>query len=432
MPVLSARYHHIEPSAIRQAQIAFESRTDGVKAINVAVGNVSLPMHPAMQKRMCNLTSSESPFADGIVRYTPTVGTPEANDAMKRVLEASGVDTTALFTHITSGGSEAMELIILGVCDKNRPLLVIDPIYSNYHTMASRVGVPVVAVPRELGSDGTFTRLNVDAVEALISTHRPGALLIIPYDNPTGTMLDQGTIDSLAALCVRHDIWMVSDEAYRELHYGAQKLASVWRIDTAKVPGIEGKRVSIESVSKVWNACGLRIGAMVTDNELLHTQTVAEHTVTLCASAIGQYIFGAIAHENVEKLHEWFAIQRTYYETMSRALVQGLQTSEPRLIVTAPESSLYCVVDVRALVPESFEAHDFCVFCAQKGGCEIEGEMFTLLLSPMSGFYTQSNYAKDPGRSQIRIAYVQDASTMQKVPKILMSLLHDYLARVRS
>lgn len=429
MPSISKHFTAIQPSAIRQAQIEFDKRKDNVKAINVAVGNVQLPMHPAMQARMFALDANESPFKAGVVGYTGTVGTAEANDAMKQILRASGIEVTSLHTHITSGGSEAMELVILGVCSPDRPLLVIDPIYTNYHSLAKRVGVPVVALPRGLNDDGMFAEIDYYKIDELIKLHNPGALLVIPYDNPTGSYINHEMILTLARICVEHDMWFVSDEAYRELHYGDRALASIWLVNDVEVPGISGRRVSIESSSKVWNACGLRIGAIVSDNEEFHRQAVAEHTTTLCAGAISQYVFGALAHESVADLQMWFKKQRDYYHDLITTTVNGLKSRIRNLIVSAPEAALYSVVDFRNLVDEKFSAQEFGLFCAREGKVEIDGEWYTLLVAPMAGFYTDSNYVDNPGRTQIRIAYVHDQQTMQKVPELLDELLRKYLLK---
>jgi aspartate aminotransferase len=112
-----------------------------------------------------------------------------------------------------------------------------------------------------------------------------------PNDNPTGQFLNQQQLIDLAKICVKHNIWMVSDEAYRQLYYGEDGSSSVWKISEENVPGIAGTRISIESASKVWNACGLRIGGLVTDNLDFHTKSVSEYTANLCANAIGQEIW---------------------------------------------------------------------------------------------------------------------------------------------
>ena len=143
-PELSLHFQSRVPSAVRLTQIEFLKRTDKVTAVNTAIGNVSLPMHPAMQKRMFALNGSQSPFRDGVVKYTTTVGEVETNQTFLHLIEASGFTTQGLYCQVTDGGSHAMELALLGVCgpagSSLRPLLMIDPTYSNYSSMAERIG----------------------------------------------------------------------------------------------------------------------------------------------------------------------------------------------------------------------------------------------------------------------------------------------------
>ena len=121
-------------------------------------------------------------------------------------------------------------------------------------------------------------------------------------------------------------MWMVSDEAYRELFYDENsELVSIWGITDADVPGIEGRRISIETASKVWNACGLRIGALITDNAEFNNRSVAEYTANLCANVIGQYIFGALAHESKEQIAGWCKGIREYYKEIMFNVYNGLK-----------------------------------------------------------------------------------------------------------
>ena len=136
------------------------------------------------------------------------------------------------------------------------------------------------------------------------------------------------------------------------------------------MPGITGRRISIESASKIWNACGLRTGALVTDNPNFHQQAVAENTANLCANVIGQYIFGALLHESKEQLQAWFQKQRDYYRQMANTVTSGLKREVPELIVSIPHASLYTVVDVRNIFGENFDATDFVMYCARQGAVE--------------------------------------------------------------
>lgn len=434
-PILSAHFESRTPSDVRLAQMKYEERKVKPEAvINVGIGNVSLPAHPAMMKRMFALDAPESPFSKGVVRYSSTVGYAECQDAFKNILKCEGFDTSKLFVQVTDGGSTAMELLLIGVCGPagadERPLMVIDPAYTNYISFAERIGRKIVTVTRDLGEDGKFNLPELNKIEEAIKLHNPGALLVIPYDNPTGQLYDYEALKDLAKLCVKYNMWMASDEAYRELYYDEnKKLVSIWGVTDAEVPGIEGRRIGIDTASKVWNACGLRIGALITDNALFHNRSVAEYTANLCANVIGQYIFGALAHESKEQIAQWSKSIREYYKEQLVKVYNGLKEQEPGLIVSSPDASIYSVVDVRNVVKPGFDAIDFVLYCAGEGSVMIEGVETTLLVAPMKGFYNVKKSEKNPGSTQFRISFVESPENMAKIPELFVKLLRQFEAK---
>lgn len=433
MPKLSAHFQARKPSAIRMAQIEFMKRTDRVTAVNAAIGNVTLPMHPAMQARMRSLGQAPSPFADGVVPYSATVGYDETCRAFLNIIASSGCATDGLKVQVTDGGSAAMELVIVGLCGpagtSDRPLLLIDAAYTNYTSLAARTGRATVSVRRTLGPDGRFSLPDMEAIEATIRRHQPSGLVVIPYDNPTGHFYDCRTMATLGRLCVDHDLWMVSDEAYRELYYTGDCPSSVWALTEQEVPGITGRRISIETASKVWSACGLRTGALVSDNPDFIARSVAENTANLCPNVIGQWIFGALAHESHADLRAWYDRQRAYYREMLTAVSAELKARVPGLVVSSPDASIYSVLDVRDAVAPGFDAMDFVMFCAREGRVVVGDEAFTLLVSPMSGFYAAAPGEENPGRTQMRIAYVEVPERMKLVPRLFAELLAAWEAR---
>jgi aspartate aminotransferase len=428
---LSPHFATRQPSVIRLAQIEFMGRDDHTEAVNVAIGNVSLPMHPAMQDRLKNLGAGESPFADGVVKYSATVGMPETNEAFLNIIASSGFNTDGLYCQTTDGGSQGMELVLVGCCgpagSNEKPLMLIDAAYTNYNAFAERLGRRTVSVTRTLGVDGKFSLPSIEEIEQTVSKHNPGALVVIPYDNPTGQLYDRESLVALAKLCVKHGMWLISDEAYRELYYSGKDAVSVWDLTETDVPGITGQRISIETASKVWNACGLRIGGLVTDNKEFHTRCVAENTAGLCSNTIGQYIFGSLAHESHADLQKWYNRQREYYSGMMASFTTEMKELLPGIIVSSPDASIYSVVDVRDIAGEDFDALEFVLFCARRGGLNINGVEMTLLTAPMAGFYAVGKGEPNPGTSQMRIAYVESPEKMSLVPRLLAGLLKEYL-----
>jgi len=433
-PLMSAHFESRVPSDVRLAQMKYAERKVKPEAvINVGIGNVSLPTNPAMQKRLFNLDAPESPFNKGVIRYTATNGFEETQKAFLNILQCEGFDTGKLNVTVTDGGSTGMELLIMGVCGPagtdEKPLMMIDPAYTNYISFAERVGRKTVTVKRKLNENGKFSLPEINELEEVIKANNPGALLVIPYDNPTGQLYDKKTLMALAELCVKYNMWMASDEAYRELYYvEGSELVSIWGITDKDVPGIEGRRISIETASKVWNACGLRIGAVITDNPEFSNRCTAEYTANLCANAIGQYIFGALAHETKEQIADWCKNLRDYYGDIIKKVSAELKRLEPKLIISSPDASIYTVIDVRDVVKPGFDAIDFVLYCAGEGVVELNGVQTTLLVAPMKGFYDIKKGEYNPGSTQFRISYVETPEGMMKVPELFVKLLQQFEA----
>jgi aspartate aminotransferase len=254
-------------------------------------------------------------------------------------------------------------------------------------------------------------------------------VLVIPYDNPTGQFYDKETLCLFARLCVKYNMWMISDEAYRELYYEEKGNTSIWGITDREVPGIEGRRISIDSASKVWNACGLRTGALITDNGEFHEKSVAENTFSLCPNAIGQYIFGALAHESHKDLNKWYKKQRNYYIRILTQVNNELKQRLPGIIVSIPQASIYSVIDVRTIAKPHFDALEFVMFCARKGSVKVGTNSATLLVAPMSGFYQASYKGENPGKTQMRIAYVETPEKLKLVPLLFAELFKQFEAK---
>ena len=428
-PSISDHYDKREPSSIRKAQILFQSRPDfsSVKVINLAIGNINLPMHPSMLSRLKGIGEPDSPFAKGVVQYTASEGTAECKTAILNSINAElSINVSEdINCVITDGGSQAMELMLLGVAGTSggEPIMVIDPLYTNYVEFAKRLSIPMVSLERNSNADGSFGDLDTFKVRKKISEDNPNGILIIPADNPTGLQMSQNKINEIAKICVEKDIWLVSDEAYRNIYFSGSGPSSIWQISNTDVPGIQGRRISIESVSKVWNACGLRIGALVTDNKNMYQKVRSEYTANLCANAIGQYVFGAIAQMSSNEIIDWYSSQRAYYSKTIIRLINELKEALPGIILSKPGAAIYIVLDFKNITPSDFNASKFIDYCSLNGKVKINSRYYTLLLSPMRGFYNQ----KSKGKKQARIALVEQESKMRMVPKILSRLLENYL-----
>ena len=428
-PSLSEHYINRQPSAIRKAQILFESRTDKreVEVVNLAIGNISLPMHSKMLNRLNQLGENGSPFSNGVVRYSSSEGTEECKKAIINSIAAEipNQNIYDLDCVITDGGSQAMELMLLGVCGtlSKHPLLVVDPLYTNYVEFANRLSIPISSILRTRNKTGSYNKLDLNQIRNKIDKENPNGILIIPADNPTGYQMSQDTIIEIAKMCVEKNIWLISDEAYRNIYYTNNGPTSIWDISNKTIPGIKGRRISIESVSKVWNACGLRIGALVTDSQVMFDKVRSEYTANLCANVIGQYIFGSIANLSPQEITDWYKMQRKHYSEIITDLVNGLEKELPGLIISKPKASIYIVLDFSRITPDDFNISRFIEYTAKYGISSFNNKNYTLLLSPMNGFFS----TKMSHNKLARIALVEPKDKMKAVPSLLSSLLNDYI-----
>lgn len=435
-PKISEFFENIEPSCIRKAGILFSKRqskniNENIKAINVAIGNVSLPTHPAMLKRF--LSPKDEDLTKGVWRYTQTEGLEEVNLAFKNIIQSflKPECKPNLYTLVDTGGSHIMRLVMLGACGKplsdDKPLLVLDPVYTNYVSIGEEIGRSVISIGRNLMPDGLFSEIDINYLESFIQKHKLGGMLIIPYDNPSGILTTQKQINEYAKICMKYNMFLISDEAYRGLYYtdDIEYAPSIWNISEQDVKGIEtaGIRISIETLSKVFNACGLRMGALVTDNKSFFEQARAANTTYLCPSVIDQYIAGALAHESASDLQKWVKSLREYYKKILKNLYSSFKKLESNIIITQPQASIYSIIDVRNIVKPGFDMDDFVMYCATEGFVELDNERLTLLVAPVRGFYKNQNaYAN----TQARIACVVSEKEMELVPYLFIELIKKY------
>ena len=425
-PKISSHYINRKPSSIRTAQISFNERSDknSIRPINLAIGNVSLPMHPAMIKRMGNLRDKNSPFANGVLRYTSSSGYEETIKAFLNIISYEGIKTSNLNCLITDGGSQAMEIVLLGVCgtSNNTPIMLLDPAYTNYLEFSKRLSIPIVSVSRYIDDRGNFNTLNFEKINSLIKLKKPNGLVVIPYDNPTGQFINQRDLTKLASICVENKIWLISDEAYRQLYYEGNSSSTIWKITQNEVPNIDGFRISIESASKVWNACGLRIGGLVTDNKTFYNKSVNEYTSNLCANALGQYIFGALADISYDEINLWYLKQRNYYLPLMNSIRDSIIEKIPGVLISKPSAAIYLIIDFKNICNPEFDANDFIQYCAKKGCVKYNKIDYTLLFAPLNEFYSGDEKVK----TQIRIAIVEKPKYLNLAPIILSELFKEF------
>ena len=160
----------------------------------------------------------------------------------------------------------------------------------------------------------------------------------------------------------------------------------------------------------------------------MYKKVRSEYTANLCANVIGQYIFSSVANLNSTEIVSWYNSQRNYYLKIIDELVFGFRKVLPGLIISKPQAAIYIVLDFKNIVPISFNISDFIEYCASYGRCNIDSKIYTLLLAPMTGFYSDSN----TGSKQARIALVETEDKMKIVPELLSKLLDSFMLYQKS
>jgi aspartate aminotransferase len=304
---------------------------------------------------------------------------------------------------ITSGGSEAVLFTFLACLNPGDEIIVPEPAYANYMAFAVSAGAVIKTVTATI--DTGFALPPVEKFEELI-TERTKAILICNPNNPTGYLYSRSEMNQLRDIVKKHNLYLFSDEVYREFIYTGSPYISACHLQ-----GIEENVVLIDSVSKRYSECGIRIGALVTKNEKLREAVMKFCQARLSPPLIGQII----AEASIDGIEEYEADVYEEYVERRKCLVDGLNKI-PGVYSPIPMGAFYTV----ASLPVE-DADDFCAWCLSD--FEYEGE--TIMLAPASGFYSTPGQ----GRNEVRIAYVLCKEDLHRALFILEKALEAYNKR---
>ena len=304
---------------------------------------------------------------------------------------------------MTTGGSEALVFGFMSCMDPGDEVIIPEPFYANYRGFAQMAGVKIVPVTANI-EDG-FELPPISEFEKLITPRTKGILICNP-GNPTGKVYAPEALDNLASIVKNHDLYLFSDEVYREFCYDGAVAKSVLQLE-----GIEENVVLIDSVSKRYSMCGARIGALITKNKELK-ETVMKFAMT----RLSPPTFGQIASEAALKAsEEYFEDVRNRYVKRRDLLVDGLNAI-PGVTCPKPGGAFYAVCK---LPIDSSDA--FCRWMLE----HFDNEGDTVMMAPASGFYA----SEGAGDDQVRIAYVLDLPLLEKAVRCLELALEQYPGR---
>lgn len=396
---LSNRLSALPISAVRKlVPFAQKAKAQSVKVLHLNIGDPDIKTPHVMLSRLKS-------FKENPISYAPSVGVPAFIEALKTYYHRLGYTFLESENIIaTVGGSEALSMSFFATCEAGDEVLVFEPFYSNYQTIALLNGVRLVAVPTNI-SNG-FHLPDTKTIEASI-TKKTKAILISNPCNPTGVVYTQKEIDQLVRLATKYGLFLISDEVYREFIFVDRPHASLFPY----MKKHSGNMIVVDSLSKRYSLCGARLGVFSTLNKalLVGVSKIAMSRLSggLIDQAVGAELTG-IPEKYLDHVQEEYKKRRdVLFEGLSRI---------PGVTITKPEGAFYCMVGLPVT-----NAEDFCIWLLEKFRDANE----TVMLAPGAGFYKTAG----KGTNEVRIAYVLNVKKLKRAIKIFAHALAAYPRR---
>jgi aspartate aminotransferase len=377
--------------------LANQAKAKGVKVYHLNIGQPDLPTPQVATEALRHLDRN-------VLEYSPSEGILSFREKLTHYYATFNIHTNVEDIIITTGGSEAVLFSFMACLDPADEIIVPEPAYANYMAFAISCGAIIKAIPSRI-EDG-FALPSIDRFEALI-TPRTKAILICNPNNPTGYLYTKEEMYKIRDLVKKYDLFLFSDEVYREFCYSDVPYVSSFHLE-----GIENNVVLVDSVSKRYSECGIRIGAIITRN-----RQVRENVMKWCQARLSPPLLGQIVAEASLDTPASY-MEKVYNEYIRRRdfLLEGLNRI-PGCYSPTPMGAFYTV----ARLPVD-DADKFCAWCLS----EFEYEGQTVMMAPASGFYTTPGIGKD----QVRIAYVLKKEDLAKALLVLEKALEAYPGRV--
>ena len=380
-------------SPIRKlAPLAVAAKKEGVKVYHLNIGQPDLP---TPQKGLEALKAVDRKTLE----YSPSEGYPWLREKLVNYYKKYGIEVGADEIIVTCGGSEAILLGFLTCLDPDDEVIMVEPGYANYISFAKTAHLKVKTVTSRI-EDG-FKLPPVEAFEEAI-TPRTKAILLCNPSNPTGYVYTPEELQKIKEIVVKHDLFLFSDEVYREFVYNGKPYMSAMQL------GIPENVIMIDSVSKRYSECGIRVGMLVTHNKLVHDTVMKFFQARLSPPLLGQIVADASIEGTEDYAKECF----DEYKSRRDFFIKGLNEI-PGVYSPMPEGAFYTV----ASLPVD-DAEEFCRWLLTD--FRLNGE--TVMMAPAAGFYSTPGL----GKNQARMAYVLKEEDLAKALKVLRAALEAY------
>ncbi len=381
-------------SPIRKlSPLAERAKKRGIKVYHLNIGQPDLPTPPQALEAIRSIDRK-------VLEYSPSEGIYSYREKLVKYYAKFKIDVNVNDIIITSGGSEAVTFAFMSCLDPGDEIIVPEPAYANYEAFAIVAGAVIKSIAANI--DDGFALPPVEEFEKLITPRTKGIMICNP-NNPTGYLYTREEMNKIRDLVKKYDLYLFSDEVYREFCYTGSPYISAFHLH-----GIEQNVVLIDSVSKRYSECGLRIGALITKNK-----EVKRNVLKFCQARLSPPLIGQIAAEaSLEADEEYMLKNYNEYVNRRKFLIDGLNRIEG-VYSPIPMGAFYTV----ARLPVD-NTDKFCEWLLS----DFEYEKQTIFLAPASGFYT----LPDKGTDEVRIAYVLKREDLAVSIKILEEALKVY------
>ena len=385
-------------SPIRKlAPLAVEAKRRGIKVYHLNIGQPDLPTP------QCGLDALKK-IDRTLLEYSPSQGYLSYREKLCDFYKKFNINVKPDDIIITAGGSEAVLYSFMACLNPGDEIIVPEPAYANYMAFAISAGAKIKTIATSI--EEGFALPKVEKFEELIN-EKTRAIMICNPNNPTGYLYTRREMNQIRDLVKKYDLYLFSDEVYREYIYTGSPYISAMHLQ-----GIENNTILIDSVSKRYSECGIRIGALITKNEEIRKAVMKFCQARLSPPLIGQIV----AEASLDAPASYYRDVYDEYVERRKCLIDGLNCI-PGVYSPIPMGAFYTV----AKLPVD-DSDKFCRWCLEE--FNYEGE--TVMMAPASGFYTTPG----AGRNQVRIAYVLKREDLQRALVVLQKALEAYPGRV--